>query len=164
MNQFQTHMHENLMIAINAFQTLSKESQQVAKKHVNEVIILKRQMESIANQKGYSTRCKTAIPICKGECCKWQFPKNLTHLDFFITIFNMPEKEQIALSNTIIQTNNDYCPVLLKYGCFLSFEQRPVICTNAYPCFNDQSYWEEKEAKSILFKKAFNSLDDLFPR
>ncbi len=164
MNHFQTYMHENLIIAIKAFQTLSKESRQVAEKHVNEIISLKHQMESIANQKGYSIRCKTAIPICKGECCKWQFPKNLTHVDFFITIFNMPKEEQDALSKIILLTNNTYCPILLKNGCSLSFEQRPVICTNAYPCFNNRSYWNEKEAKIILFKKEFDSLEGLLPQ
>jgi len=162
MNHFQAHMNENLMIALKALQALSNESRQIAKKHVNEVIALKYQMESIADHKGYSTQCKTAIPICKGECCKWQFPKNLTHIDFFITIFNMPEKDQEALSKTILQTNNSYCPVLQENGCFLSFEQRPVICTNAYPCFNDQSYWNEKEIKIIEFKKNFNSIKELF--
>ncbi len=162
MTHFQTCMHENLIIAMNVRNTMSKESKQAAQVHVNEVISLKRQMESIADQRGFSKRCKTAIPICKGECCKWQFPKNLTHIDFFITIFNMPEEEQKTLSKIILQANTDYCPIVLKNGCFLSFEQRPVICTNAYPCFNDRSYWVEKEEKIILFKKAFDSLEELF--
>ncbi len=49
-----------------------------------------------------------------------------------------------------------------QIDCFLSFEQRPILCTNAYPCFNDKSYWTEKEKKNILFKKAIKALDAIF--
>ncbi len=163
MNHFQTTMHENLILAMDGLKTMTQETRQAAQKYVNEVISIKHQMESIAKQRGHSKRCMTAIPICNGECCKFQFPKNLTHIDFFITIFNMSDEEQDALSNTILQANNDYCPILIQNGCFLSFEQRPVICTNAYPCFNDRLYWNEKEAKSNLFKNSFDSIDDLLP-
>ncbi len=58
-----------------------------------------------------------------------------------------------------LQQQKNQCPVLLKTGYFLSFEQRPVLCTNAYPCFNDRSYWIEKEKKNIQFKKAIDALD-----
>ncbi|MCP3871612.1 MAG: hypothetical protein GY699_00435 [Desulfobacteraceae bacterium] len=163
MNHFQTAMHENLMIAKNALQKLSEKKMPPVEAMIKEIISIKYQMETIADQKGYSKLCKSSILICKGECCKWQFPKNLTYLDFFISIFYMTQKQQAELSKLILNTKNSYCPILLKDGCSLSFEQRPVLCTNAYPCFNDRSYWNEKEKKNILFKKIFDSLEDLIP-
>jgi hypothetical protein len=128
---------------------------------INKVVSLKQQMEALANQKGYSNACKTSIPTCKGECCKWHFPRNLNHIDFFIAIFNMSEVQQAEFSKIILNNNGNHCPVLLKNGCFLSFEQRPVLCTNAYPCFNERSYWKEKEKRNIQFKKVFDSLENL---
>ncbi len=71
----------------------------------------------------------------------------------------MSEKQTAELSKLILNTKNNYCPILTETGCFFSFEQRPVLCTNAYPCFNDHSYWIEKEKKNILFKKAFKLLE-----
>ncbi|WP_299981005.1 hypothetical protein [Desulfobacula sp.] len=155
----QAEMHKNLMIAMRGFQKLSQNEIGLAELQVKEIIALKYQMETIAAQKGYSQACKASIPTCRGDCCKWHFPRNLSHVDFFIAIFHMPEEQQAALAKLICNNRKDQCPVLLKTGCFLSFEQRPVLCTNAYPCFNDRSYWIEKEKKNILFKKAIDALD-----
>lgn len=161
MTLFQTSMHANFVAAMDVFRKLPEKSIPAVEIQMNQIITLKYQMETIAGQKGYSQACKTSIPICKGECCKWHYPRRLTPMDFFIALFHMTQKQQTELSNIILRTDNNYCPILLKDGCFLSFEQRPVLCTNAYPCFNDRSYWDEKEKKLILFKTAFNSLEAL---
>ncbi len=163
MNHIRKTMHKNLVIAKTAFRRLSEKELQTVEAKVKEIISLKYQMESIANQKGYSDNCKTSIPICKGECCKWQYPKNLTHIDFFISIFNLSEKQQTALVKLILTTKNDYCPILTQTGCFLSFEQRPIPCTNAYPCFNDRSYWHEKEKKIVIFNGIYRTLENIVP-
>lgn len=159
MQHVQAEMHENLMIAMGGLQKLSQSAMRAAELQVKEIITLKYQMETIAAQKGYSQACKASIPTCRGDCCKWHFPRNLTHVDFFIAIFHMPEEQRAALAKLICSNKKNQCPVLLKTGCFLSFEQRPVLCTNAYPCFNDRSYWIKKEKKNILFKKAIDALD-----
>jgi hypothetical protein len=159
MKHIQAAMHENLMAAIDGCQKLPRKGMGDAELQVKEIIALKYQMETIAAKKGYSQACKAFIPICRGECCKYHFPRNLTPVDFFIAILFMPEEQQAALAKLIFSNKKNQCPVLLKTGCFLSFEQRPVLCTNAYPCFNDRSYWIEKEKKNIQFKKAIDSLD-----
>ncbi|MCP3900611.1 MAG: hypothetical protein GY707_12950 [Desulfobacteraceae bacterium] len=161
MKCFHKTMHDNYVIAKNALKNLSGKKRKSVEIPIKEIIALKYQMEIIADQKGYSNACKTSISICKGECCKWHFPRNLTHIDFFISIFYMSENQNTELSKLILNTKSNHCPILTEKGCFLSFEQRPVLCTNAYPCFNDQSYWIEKEKKNILFKKAFKSLEGL---
>ena len=64
----------------------------------------------------------------------------------------------------IFNNKKNQCPILLKSGCFLSFEQRPIICTNAYPCFADRSYWVEKEKVNVFFKKAIDELETIIMR
>ena len=158
MKHIQAVMHENLMAAIDGCQKLSQKRIEEAELQVKEIIALKYQMETVAAQKGYSQACKASIPTCRGECCKWHFPRKLTHVDFFIAILFMPGEQQAVLAKLICNNKKKQCPILLKNGCFLSFEQRPVLCTNAYPCFNDRSYWIEKEKKNIQFKKAIDAL------
>ncbi len=147
---------------MDRFKNFSLKEKNIAESYIKEIITLKYQMETIAVQRGYSQACKTSIPVCKGDCCKWHFPKNLNHIDFLIAIFYMSEKQQTKFEQLILNNKKNQCPVLLKTGCFLPFEHRPVLCTNAYPCFADKSYWIEKEGKNILFQKAKNGLDTVF--
>lgn len=162
MQPVQSEMYENLRIAMGRLKILSSEAKGIAGSQIKEIITLKYEMETIAANKGYSKACKTYISQCRGECCKWHFPKNLNHIDFFISIFHMPEEQQVILAEQIFNNPKTHCPMLLKTGCFLSFEQRPILCTNAYPCFNDRSYWIEKEKKNLLFRKAVDRLQGIF--
>ena len=162
MQPVQSEMYENLLIAIDHKRKLSSKTKDIAESQIRKIITLKFEMETLAAQEGYSKACQKSIPVCKGECCKWHYPKHLNPIDFFIAIFHMAEAQQEKLAKQIFNTQKDHCPMLLKTGCFLSFEQRPILCTNAYPCFNDRSYWVEKERKNLLFKKAINRLDDIF--
>lgn len=159
MQHVQVEMYENLLIAMDKFKNFSQKEKGIAQSHIKVIITLKYEMEAIADQRGYSQACRESIPLCKGDCCKWHFPKNLNYMDFFIAIFHMAEDQQAKLAHQIFNNQKNQCPVLLTTGCFLSFEQRPVLCTNAYPCFADRSYWIEKEKKNILFKKAIHALD-----
>ncbi len=157
----QTDMYKSCMIAIDRTNRLSHDQKDLADYQIKKIISLKHQMETIATQKGYSNACTSSIPICKGDCCKWHFPKNLNYLDFFISIFFMPTDQVEEFAKLIFNNSKNQCPILLKSGCFLSFEQRPIACTNAYPCFADRSYWLEKEKKNILLKKAIDKLDTI---
>lgn len=157
----QTDMYKSCMIAIDRINRLSHDQKNLADFQIKRIISLKYQMETIATQKGYSIACTSSIPICKGDCCKWHFPKNLNYLDFFISIFFMPADQVEKFTKLIFNNSRNQCPILLKSGCFLSFEQRPITCTNAYPCFADRSYWVEKEKKNVLFKKAIDELETI---
>lgn len=161
MQPVQSEMYENFLVATDRKKELSSKAKDSAASQIRQIIALKYEMEAIAARKGYSKGCKTSIPVCRGECCKWHFPKQLNHIDFFISIFHMPEAQQEKLAEQIFNNKINHCPMLLQTGCFLTFEQRPVLCTNAYPCFNDRSYWVEKEKKNLLFKKAFDRLEDI---
>lgn len=151
-------MHESFLIAMDALRQLPGKKLHTAEIRVEEIISLKYEMETFAGQKGYSQACKRYIPTCGGECCKWHFPKHLTPGDFFVAVFRMPKEEQALLTKLILNSGGDQCPLLLETGCSLSFEQRPVVCTNAYPCFNDRSYWEKKEKMNTRFVRAFDAL------
>ncbi|GBC60259.1 hypothetical protein DENIS_1210 [Desulfonema ishimotonii] len=163
MEQIRQAMHKNLIIAMEAFQIMAEKERQAVEKIIREILAVKYHMENLAADRGYSQACRDAIPTCRGECCKWHFPENLTYVDFFIAIYNMPVEKQNELSELILDNRRHQCPVLMKNGCFFSFEQRPVACTNAYPCFNDRSYWEEKEAQSVLIRKAFRAVSEIVP-
>ncbi len=161
MQPVQSKMYKNLLIAMDQKRKLTSKAMDIAESQIREVSTLKHEMETIAVQRGYSQACRKSIPVCKGECCKWHFPKYLNHIDFFIAIFHMAETQQKKLADQIFNTQKAHCPMLLKTGCFLSFEKRPILCTNAYPCFNDRSYWVEKEKKNILFNKTIKGLEDI---
>ena len=108
---------------------------------VNEVNHIRHQIYEKALGFGYVKQCIDSIPVCKGECCKWHFPKNLSRLDLFITICSITVAEQTALADQLALNNGKYqCPVLRKNGCLLSFDSRPIACSNAYPCFAGESF------------------------
>ena len=41
----------------------------------------------------------------------------------------------------------------------ISFKNRPMVCTNAYPCFSGRDYWEFKEAGNRRAKPIFKQLE-----
>lgn len=147
-----------LNTAMGGLKRLSHRKKAIVEIEIQKIISTKVQLERIARQKGYSDACKSSIPICRGGCCKWHFPRNLTHVDFFIAIFFMSKEKKDSFAGKILDTKGRYCPVLLDTGCFLTFEERPIACTNAYPCYMDRSYWMEKEKKNIIFKKCFSEI------
>ncbi len=119
---------------------------------VNEINHIRHQIYEKALGFGYVKQCIDSIPVCKGECCKWHFPKNLSRLDLFITICSITVAEQTALADQLALNNGKYqCPVLRKNGCLLSFDSRPLACSNAYPCFAGESFHKflSKQRKEI---------------
>ncbi len=119
---------------------------------VNKVNHIRHQIFEKALGFGYVKQCIDSIPVCKGECCKWHFPKNLSRLDLFITICSITVAEQTALADQLAFNNGKYqCPVHRKNGCLLSFDSRPLVCSNAYPCFAGASYhgFLKKQRKKI---------------
>lgn len=147
--KIQSAMRYNLMVALHAHKQLTPYNKNKISSIINNIITIKNNIESKARELGYSQSCQDSISLCNGECCKWHFPKNLTHLDLFIAIWDLPAqrlKELVMMLNDA--ENQKYqCPLLLEDGCFFSFKQRPTVCTIAYPCFTGQFYWEYQEEK-----------------
>jgi len=158
-------MHKNLIIAVNATDAIKKNQLESIENLIKKIVIVKYEMEDVALQRGFSQACKEAISssTCGVECCKYHFPRNLSSIDFFIATYYMPKEKQRELIQLVSSSYKHQCPILLEYGCFFSFEERPVVCTNAYPCFNDREYWNEKDIKLYQIKKAFKSLCTIIP-
>lgn len=160
---YQQYLCGVLKTAICIFKQLNKDDRVKALKAVNEINRIRHQIYEKAMGLGYVKKCIDSIPICKGECCKWHFPKNLSCLDLFITVCSISTEEQAALEDQIAFNNGKYqCPVLRENGCSLSFDSRPLVCSNAYPCFSGESYHEflRKQRKEIDVQYIF--LEEVF--
>jgi hypothetical protein len=90
---------------------------------------------------GYSQRCQAAIPHCRGECCRWHFPKNLDRLDLLLMVTDLSTEGFDALEQQLRRAADNYqCPLLQTDGCLLALKTRPLVCASAYPCFAADRY------------------------
>ena len=134
-------MIEALETAQGAYARLDAGAREQALRTVKRLNRVRHRIYEKAKQLGYVENCLAGIPICRGECCKWHFPRNLTYLDLFVTIGSISPSEQTALRERIaLEAGQNRCPLLLKSGCVLSFDSRPLVCSNAYPCFAGDVY------------------------
>ena len=149
---YHKYLHGELKAAIGIYNRLSENNRTKALRTVNRINRIRHRIFKKAKELGYVEKCIDAIPACKGECCKWHFPKNLAYPDLFITVCGIPAEEQTALEKQIaFNSGKNQCPLLLVSGCFLSFDSRPLVCSNAYPCFAGESYHKflDKQKKEI---------------
>ena len=138
---YQKHLCEGLTAAISIYNQLDENDMAFALKAVTKINRIRYQVYEKAVELGYVKKCITSISVCKGECCKWHFPKKLNFPDMFITVCGSSSKELTALKDQIIFDNGKYqCPILRENGCLLSFNSRPLACSNAYPCFSGELY------------------------
>jgi hypothetical protein len=151
------------MTALKSGQHLSNEQRRQITDNIRRLEKIKTQIEEKAKEMGYSDTCKASIPICQGECCKWHFPKNLSEVDFFLAIHKMPAKGIFSLLNLLSQkTKKSYqCPLLTENGCMFTFDERPLVCTIAYPCFAGQSYWNYLDAEKRKIKDIYNDIENI---
>jgi len=154
----QIRMHTCLNHAVHAMEMMDGESWDLARKAVDGLSVIKFEINNEARNLGYARRCRAFIPICGGACCKWHYPKNLSARDFFIAICTLSQNELYRLIRHMegFGYGARRCPFLCEDGCFFSFEDRPIVCTNAYPCFTGEKYWifieERKERVQAIFQ------------
>jgi len=161
--EYQKYLCGVLNAAISIYNQLNENDMAYALKAVNKINGIRYQVYEKAAELGYVKKCITSIPVCKGECCKWHFPKNLGFPDLFIMVYGTSSKELTALEDQIIFDNGKYqCPVLRENGCLLSFDSRPLACSNAYPCFSGELYHnylqrkrKEIDVQYIFLNKVF---------
>ena len=149
---YQKYLCKVLKAAICIYNQLNENDRVKALKAVNEINLIRHQIYEKAVGFGYVKKCTDSIPVCKGECCKWHFPKNLGYLDLLIIVCSISTEEQKALKDQIAFNNGKYqCPILRENGCSLSFDSRPLACSNAYPCFAGESFHNflSKQRKEI---------------
>jgi hypothetical protein len=56
------------------------------------------------------------------------------------------------------------CPVLQENGCLLSFDNRPLACSNAYPCFSGELYYNYLERHRKKIDAQYTLLNKLFQK
>ncbi len=140
-------MTGELEMALRAREKMEPAAVDTAAQLIFDLGAIKRQIEDRAESCGYSKRCREAIAVCRGECCRWHFPKTINRVDFFIAVFHLAADATSALVEQVRPTDDRpyQCPLLRKDGCIFAFESRPVVCTSAFPCLAGTDYWRYKE-------------------
>lgn len=160
---YQKHLCDVLKAAICIYDQLHEDDRGEALRAVNHINRIRYRIYEKAMRFGYVTKCRDAIGVCKGDCCKWHFPKNLSYPDLFIIVCSISAEKQKALKGQIVFDNGKYqCPILRENGCSLSFDSRPLVCSNAYPCFAGGAFYDflskqrkEIDVHYILLKEIF---------
>lgn len=140
-------MAAELETALRALANMDPHAASEAGTLINKVMVIKNEIEARAQVLGYVNKCRQAIAVCAGECCRWHFPKRLSRVDFFAAVFRLSEPDRAALAAKLQAAGDGIyqCPLLQPDGCIFSFENRPAVCTAAYPCLAGSDYWEYKE-------------------
>jgi len=149
-------MAVELETALRALAKMDKQAASEAGDLIHRMAVIKNKIEARARALGYAEKCRQAIAVCTGECCRWHFPKRLSRVDFFAAAYNLPVPARAALTEQVQKADERIyqCPLLRHDGCFFSFENRPAVCTVAYPCLAGSNYWEYKER----FREELNRL------
>lgn len=140
---YAAHLHTEFTAAIRLHESLQGDDRRQAIAAVAEIQRLRERIHQEADRLGYAAACVTTIPDCKGECCKWHYPKNLDRFDFFISVVTLPPDRVTTALNRLADaasTDTQACPFLMPDGCTLSFQSRPILCANAYPCFMSDGF------------------------
>lgn len=162
---YQKHLCNVLTVAIRMYNQLNENDMAVALKAVTKINRIRYQVYEKAMKLGYVKKCIASIPVCKGECCRWHFPKKLSVPDLFITVCGSSSTELAVLEDQIIFDNGKYqCPVLGENGCLLSFDNRPLVCSNAYPCFSGEVYHNYLAKKRKRIDAQYIWLHEIFKK
>jgi hypothetical protein len=143
MEILQETMRCHLVQALKGIKDLDPATELEVAPLVEDLFLIKMDIEARALALGYPLRCKEHSPICRGQCCKWHFPENLDAVDFFLALRAMDSFRRSELLSLLQQKVKGLhqCPLLKDDGCFFNFKQRPMVCATAYPCFLNTAYW-----------------------
>jgi len=160
-------MAAELETALRALAAMNPQAAREAGNLITGIAAIKSKIEDRARALGYAEKCRRSIAVCAGECCRWHFPKHLSRVDFFAAVFTLPAADRAALTSQVRRTGDRVyqCPLLLSDGCIFSFENRPTVCTAAYPCLAGSGYWEYKERfrnELTRLRKALRKLVDKY--
>jgi hypothetical protein len=136
--------------AVKVIKSLDSKTELAVTPILEDLFLIKTDIEARAVELGYSRNCKANITICRGQCCKWHFPENLDAVDFFVALREMesPRRSELFILLQQKEEGSFQCPMLKEDGCFFNFRQRPMVCTAAYPCFLNTSYWTFQNEKA----------------
>lgn len=164
---YAARLHAEFSAAIRMNEALQDDDRRRAMAAVAEIQRLRELVRQEADRLGYAAACVAAIPDCKGECCKWHFPKNLDRFDFLISVVTLPPDQVTAALDRLADaasTDTQACPFLMPDGCLLPFQSRPILCANAYPCFMSDGFHAFLELRRREIKIHFRELSYIAQR
>jgi hypothetical protein len=140
-------MTRELETALRAYKNMGPQSLQASTELIAELSAIKVSIEDRARLLGYAEQCRRSIDVCRGECCRWHFPRTLDRIDFFAALCNLTDLERKVLVRQVgtAPGRRYQCPLLQKNGCIFTFDNRPAVCTAAFPCLAGEAYWHYKE-------------------
>lgn len=153
----------NYIHALGIWKTFSEAKRHAVKNLAAELYAIKKETEKMAIAFGYAQACRTSIPVCNGGCCRHHFPKTFSDAELLAVLGGLTLVERERLSQQILRgsSKDKQCMLLTTDGCFLPFKSRPMVCTNAYPCFVSKEYWKHKEVGNRKAKPIFQALKNL---
>ena len=159
-------MAAELKTALRALAAMNPQAAREAGNLITGIAAIKSKIEARARALGYAEKCRRSIAVCAGDCCRWHFPKHLSRVDFFAAVFNLQAVDRAALTTQLRGAGDRtyQCPLLLSDGCIFSFENRPAVCTAAYPCLAGSGYWEYKERFRKELTRLRKALEKLIDR
>jgi len=136
-------------VAIRAWTALADKQREDAIRAVERIQAIRAEIAEEARRRGYPVLCRESIPNCRGECCTVLFPRKITRVDFFIASWGLTAAQSDMLGEILANCDErgNRCPLLVRDGCLLSFDRRPLTCANSYPCFASHGYWEFLQAR-----------------
>lgn len=161
---YSSRLHAEFTAAIRLRECLQGDDRARAEAAVAEIQGIRALIYREADRLGYATACVDSIPDCKGECCKWHYPKTLNRFDFFITVVTLsPEQvshvlERLEKAAQVGDFGARGCPFLTPGGCVFSFQSRPILCANAYPCFMSDGFHAFLETRRKDINRRFDVL------
>lgn len=156
-------IRQNYKKAFEAWEKLSDNKKHMVQELAEALYAIKKMTGEKAVAFGYARACKESIAICRGECCRHHYPKIIADAELLAIIGGLTPVERERLSQRMLRglSKDGQCALLTQDGCFLPFRSRPMVCTNAYPCFASKEYWKHKEAGNHKAKPIFQTLEDL---
>jgi hypothetical protein len=152
-----------LVRALRAWEQLTPNEAARALRAVEELRRIRSRIHRFAQRLGYTRACEDALPYCMGECCKHHFPRDIKRADAFVAVCGLAGEEARSLSARIVSAGERWagCPLLDEHGCMLSFQDRPIVCASAYPCFATREYWEFLQTEKPRIDALYATLQTL---
>jgi hypothetical protein len=153
---------QEILRALQAWEGLTRDEAAIALQTIEELRLLRSLIHDFAHRLGQTRACEAALPYCVGECCKLHFPRDISRVDLFVAICGRAGEEVRSLSARIASSGQRPagCPLLDEHGCVFSFQDRPIVCASAYPCFATREYWEflqaQKPRSQVLHERLQN--------
>ncbi|MEZ4524791.1 MAG: hypothetical protein R2941_02575 [Desulfobacterales bacterium] len=162
MNSYRENMLTSLNLALALHENLTGSEKCRAQAAVEAINRIRDILHRKADELGYVSACVRSIPACRGECCKWHFPQNLDCTDFFVMLSAIPQEEHASLEKRLSKESRMHqCPFLDPHGCIFSFSARPLVCSNAWPCFMGDEYHAFLEAQRRNISAQYAVLKEL---